>query len=239
MWMDPNTAQTVTAGHMVAPGDFRLKAGASAIDAGDPANMPALDLMGDARLGTPDLGAYEYGASAPAPGGGDPGTDPPADPPSDPPASDPAPPAPPTLPTLPQPTPPAPTPPAPPAPPADPPAPQPSPNKAPTVNLSKPTARSTFTKSLAMAASAGDDRGVARVEFRVDGKVVCRDTKSPYRCDYSVPGSTSYGSHTVSAKAYDAQGMTASDSAPVTRVRPARSSGSRSRSSSAHARSRR
>jgi hypothetical protein len=201
--------------------------------------------MGDARLGTPDLGAYEYGASAPAPGGGDPGTDPPVTdpPPSDPPPSNPPPsdppvstpppsdPAPPTIPTLPEPT--------PPAPPADPPVTEPSPNQAPTVDLSKPTAHSTFTKSLSMAASAGDDRGVAKVEFRVDGRIVCRDTRSPYTCSYSVPSSTSYGSHTVSAKAFDAQGMTATDSAPVTRVRTVRSAGSRTRSSSAHARSRR
>lgn len=53
--------------------NFRLKAGAGAIDAADPKNSPSIDADGHARpVGpAPDAGAYEYGSSitpTPAPG---------------------------------------------------------------------------------------------------------------------------------------------------------------------------
>ena len=44
--------------------DWRLRAGAAAIDAGDPADHPATDRDGLARVGTPDAGAHEYGGSS-------------------------------------------------------------------------------------------------------------------------------------------------------------------------------
>lgn len=49
--------------------DFHLKAGAAAINAGDPANAPATDIDGNARPigGAPDAGADETSASAPPP----------------------------------------------------------------------------------------------------------------------------------------------------------------------------
>jgi hypothetical protein len=49
--------------------DFHLKAGAAAINAGDPANTPATDIDGNARPigGAPDAGADETGAAAPPP----------------------------------------------------------------------------------------------------------------------------------------------------------------------------
>jgi endonuclease YncB( thermonuclease family) len=61
-----------------AAGDWRLKAGAAAIDAGDPADHPSLDALGHARPfgGGPDAGPYEFGAGPP---GGSPG---PGQPPS-------------------------------------------------------------------------------------------------------------------------------------------------------------
>ena len=56
----------------VAPGkgpdaDFRLKAGSPAIGAARAANAPSSDLLGMLRDAQPDLGAYEYGATAQAP----------------------------------------------------------------------------------------------------------------------------------------------------------------------------
>ena len=56
----------------VAPGggpdaDFRLAAGSPAIGAGRAANAPADDLLGMLRDAQPDVGAYEYGATVPAP----------------------------------------------------------------------------------------------------------------------------------------------------------------------------
>ncbi len=43
-----------------AAGNFRLKAGSPAIDAGNPADAPARDRDGRQRTGTPEAGAYEF-----------------------------------------------------------------------------------------------------------------------------------------------------------------------------------
>jgi hypothetical protein len=50
-------------------GDFHLRAGSPAIDAGSPEYAPRTDRDGWLRLGTPDAGAYEFGAG-PTPGPG-------------------------------------------------------------------------------------------------------------------------------------------------------------------------
>jgi hypothetical protein len=64
-WVDP------------ARGDFRLKAGSPAIDAGDPADAPARDRAGLVRDAKPDAGAHEFGASpSPPPSAPAPGPDP-------------------------------------------------------------------------------------------------------------------------------------------------------------------
>lgn len=57
-----------------AAGDWRLKPGAAAIDAGDPSDHPALDASGNVRPWgrAPDAGAFEYGSKPP--GGASPGT---------------------------------------------------------------------------------------------------------------------------------------------------------------------
>ena len=53
--------------------DWRLKAGAAAINAADPASAPATDRDGLLRNGAPDAGAHEFGGRRPAPGTGNPG----------------------------------------------------------------------------------------------------------------------------------------------------------------------
>ena len=49
--------------------DWRLKAGAAAINAADPATAPATDRDGLTRNGPPDAGAHEYGGRRPVQGG--------------------------------------------------------------------------------------------------------------------------------------------------------------------------
>ena len=61
-----------------ADGDWRLKAGAAAIDAADPNDHPGTDALGLARnVGRPDAGPYEFGAKTPG-GGTGPGSGSPA-----------------------------------------------------------------------------------------------------------------------------------------------------------------
>ncbi len=49
----------------VSVSDLRLTAGSPAIDAGDATRAPGTDLLGAARVGAPDLGAYEFGSVPP------------------------------------------------------------------------------------------------------------------------------------------------------------------------------
>ncbi|CAI6025165.1 right-handed parallel beta-helix repeat-containing protein [Cohnella sp. JJ-181] len=43
--------------------DFRLSSASPAVNAGSSANAPSVDFAGNARTGTPDIGAYEYGST--------------------------------------------------------------------------------------------------------------------------------------------------------------------------------
>jgi hypothetical protein len=94
-------------------------------------------------------------------------------------------------------------------------------NQAPTVALAAPTAGSTFSSTLRMAATAIDDHGVSRVEFWLDGTRVARDSSAPYATTYTANRATSYGVHTVSVRAFDAAGRASSAAVTVTRVRMA------------------
>ena len=76
-------------------------------------------------------------------------------------------------------------------------------NTPPTVSLTSPTAGQSFaagTTSVPLAATATDNSGVVRVEFRVDGNLVNTDTAAPYA--FTATGLTA-GSHTVTATAVD------------------------------------
>jgi hypothetical protein len=100
----------------------------------------------------------------------------------------------------------------------EPPPPAPAPNQPPTVRLTAPTAGATFSSNLAIAADAGDDRGVSRVEFWVAGKLVNTDSSAPYSYSWRAGRKDSYGQYVVTAKAFDAAGLSASASVTVTRV---------------------
>ena len=73
----------------------------------------------------------------------------------------------------------------------------------PTVSLTSPTAGSTISGTHTMTATAGDNVGVTRVEFYIDGTLRNTDTSAPF--SYNVNTTTlSNGNHTFRARAYDA-----------------------------------
>jgi hypothetical protein len=90
-------------------------------------------------------------------------------------------------------------------------------NQTPTVDLTRPSEGTSLTRDLTMAASASDDKAVSRVEFFVDSKRVGTDYLAPFSLSYRAPKSLSNGTHTVKAVAYDAEGLSATDSVTVTR----------------------
>jgi hypothetical protein len=61
-----------------------------------------------------------------------------------------------------------------------------------------------------LTADASDDRGIARVGFLDDGKVVCTDDTPPYDCAYT-PSGDDVGRNTLIAIAVDGAGQTAVD----------------------------
>jgi hypothetical protein len=92
------------------------------------------------------------------------------------------------------------------------PSPTPAPaNAAPTVSITAPTAGARFGKSLLLEASASDDVHVAKVEFRIDGRLVATDSVQRYSSSVSTR-KLSDGTHTISATAYDDAGLKASTS---------------------------
>jgi hypothetical protein len=117
----------------------------------------------------------------------------------------------------------SPPPPPPPPPPAPPPAPPPpAPDSAPTVALTMPTG-GTFTSSISFAATATDDKGVAKVQFFFDGALVGSDSTAPYTATWSVPPWVSYDIHRVSAAAFDTAGQqTSTPLVPLSRVKKKR-----------------
>jgi hypothetical protein len=86
---------------------------------------------------------------------------------------------------------------------------------APTVAVTAPTAGTTVSGAVTVAASASDNVGGAGVQFLLDGtNLGAEDTTSPYSVPWDTTASTD-GSHTLTARARDGAGNTAL-SAPVT-----------------------
>jgi len=74
---------------------------------------------------------------------------------------------------------------------------------SPSVSITSPSAGSTVFGTISIQANATDNVGVTKVEFYVDGELKGTDTSSPY--SYSWDTTTiADGTHTLTAKAYDA-----------------------------------
>lgn len=76
---------------------------------------------------------------------------------------------------------------------------------APSATLTSPGAGTQVGGTLAIAASATDNVGVARVEFRVNGSLIASDSSAPYGVSWN-SNSVANGAVSVSAVAYDAAG---------------------------------
>jgi Bacterial Ig domain/Laminin G domain len=80
----------------------------------------------------------------------------------------------------------------------------------PQVAFTAPTDGSTVArgKPVSLGATASDDVGVTKVEFRANGSLKCTDTTAPYTCSWT-PWTASGTKNTLKATAYDAAGNTA------------------------------
>lgn len=85
---------------------------------------------------------------------------------------------------------------------------------APTVSITSPANGSTATKKVTITAIANDNVKVAKVEFYVDGVFKHSDNSVSYTYAFD-PKNYSVGGHTITAKAYDTAGNTASASITV------------------------
>ncbi|HYO68438.1 MAG TPA: Ig-like domain-containing protein, partial [Archangium sp.] len=93
-------------------------------------------------------------------------------------------------------------------------------NAGPAVALTSPASGATVGSVVTLQASATDDAGVARVDFLVDGVFLESDTTAPYSVAWDSSSWTN-GSHTLSARAYDALNNVATSAAvPVTTIQP-------------------
>jgi hypothetical protein len=77
--------------------------------------------------------------------------------------------------------------------------------QAPLVAITAPANGATVSGVVSVTASSSDTVGVTKVEFYKDGALASTDTSSPYVWSWNTASSTN-GSHTLQAKAYDATG---------------------------------
>jgi subtilisin family serine protease len=96
---------------------------------------------------------------------------------------------------------------------ASPPPPPPVDTQPPTVAFTAPGANAQVRGTVNVSANASDNVGVTHVDFYDGAALVGTDSSAPY----SVPWTTSVdGPHTLTATAYDAAGLSASDTRTVT-----------------------
>ncbi|RKH35888.1 esterase [Corallococcus praedator] len=95
---------------------------------------------------------------------------------------------------------------------------------APTVSLTSPTGGASLSGTVTLIANAADDRGVAKVEFLVDGAVVGQDVSAGptglFEFNWDTASSAT-GTHTLQARAYDAAGNSAASASVQVAVAPA------------------
>jgi chitodextrinase len=85
----------------------------------------------------------------------------------------------------------------------------------PTVQLTAPAVGSTVRGTVAVTANASDNVGVKRVEFFLNGALLGTDTSAPYTINLDTTTQPN-GSHSISARAYDAASRSASDTYRIT-----------------------
>lgn len=85
-------------------------------------------------------------------------------------------------------------------------------SQQPKMNGNDITNGQTVSGTVSLAATASDASGIASVEFLVDGNPVNSDTTSPYQYDWNTAGVTN-ATHTISSRATDTKGNTATTSA--------------------------
>lgn len=88
---------------------------------------------------------------------------------------------------------------------------------APTVALSSSSTSVTSAGTVTLSATASDNVGVARVEFRDGTTLVTTDTSSPFSASVAL-SSANNGTHTYTAKAFDAAGNSATSAAVTVTV---------------------
>jgi chitinase len=76
---------------------------------------------------------------------------------------------------------------------------------APLVTLTLPSTTFTRRSTVTLGATASDNVGVVKVEFYVDGSLLCSDASSPYTCAWHIAAANNK-SYILQAKAYDAAG---------------------------------
>lgn len=84
----------------------------------------------------------------------------------------------------------------------------PSDTTAPSVSITSPVGGTTISGTINATASASDNVGVSRVEFYVDGLLQSTDSASPYSFALNSTGFTN-SQHSLTAKAFDAAGNSA------------------------------
>jgi hypothetical protein len=87
------------------------------------------------------------------------------------------------------------------------------------VKVKSPRQGTRFSRTLKVLAEAADDQRIAHVDLYVDSRLVDRDTRAPYQETWSVPKRLSYGSHSITARAYDSAGQSNAHSVGVKRVK--------------------
>jgi hypothetical protein len=85
----------------------------------------------------------------------------------------------------------------------------------PTVSVTSPTNGATVNGQVTIAADAQDNKGVASVEFFVDGTSIAKDTSSPYSAPWDTT-QAAQGAHTLKVTATDTSANTADSTLTVT-----------------------